>query len=87
MTNIPSSVVWFGVTAFIAIVYGLQLGHIYAVGFDAYINELIKKFDLTAKEAEKEARQTFWVYWFIVLACGIAATVLLAISVKNMFKF
>lgn len=86
MSNIPSSVVWFAVTAFIAIVYGLHLAHIYAIGFDAYINELIKKFDLTAKEAQRDARQTFWVYWFIVLVCGIAATVLLAISIKNMFK-
>lgn len=86
MTNIPSSVVWFGVTAFIAIGYGIHLAHIYSVGFDAYMDELIKKFDLTAKEAQRDARQTFWFDWFMVTLCGVLATSFLAISVLNLFK-
>lgn len=87
MTNIPAPVIWFGITAFIAIAFGLAIGHINAIGFDAYIVEQMKMHDCDRKEAHAKAIFSFWFNWVVVIISGCLATAFLAQSILTMFKF
>ena len=81
--NVPQSVIWFGISAVIAIGYGLHVGHINSVGFEKYIDELIKKHDLDRRSAQNHARFNFLFSWIVFVAFGITATVCAAISFLN----
>lgn len=86
MTNIPSSVIWFGISAAFFVSYGIHFSHIKAVGFDAYIKELIKKHDYSYRRATEEARFIYLFDVIVVFASGIAATTFLSISVHNIIN-
>ena len=87
MTNVPAPIIWFACSAILFIIYGLQAAHIQSIGFEEYVNELIKKHDFTPSQARKEAYHSFWFNWLIVIVSGVAGTAFFAQSISIMFKF
>ena len=79
--NFHAPVLLFGISAFIAIAFGLHIAHISAVGFPDFVKEVMKKHELSPCRAEREARFSFWFAWAMVIVFGICATAFLAISI------
>lgn len=84
MSQIPASVVWFAITATIAIIFGLNRGHVNAIGFDAYVNELKKKFDIETNEAISKAKFSFWFDWSVIITTGSISAACVVITLINL---
>lgn len=84
--NIPTSVIWFAIFIVLFLVYGLHVGHIHAIGFEAYVGELTRKYDLEPKEARKQARQSLIFSIVTTVGTGIGAVAAAGISIYNLIN-
>ena len=82
--NLPPSVIWFGVMAFLAITFGLHLAHLKAIGTEDYIRQLIKQHNLTIKEAEERARLQLFTDIFITIVAGALAVFFALQTIVNL---
>lgn len=86
MNELPPSIIWFAITAFLAITFGLHFSHIRTIGFTAYVDELQDKQLLPRKTAYDQASFIFWFDLFVFVVSSIAATIFLSTSVINLLN-
>lgn len=84
--SFPPSVIWFAIFSILFVIYGLHYSHIKAIGFDAYVAELMRKYDLEYKESRSKAIISFYSSLVIFVASGICATACAGISIINLLN-
>lgn len=86
MSQLPPSVIWFAITIFITISFGLHLAHIYGLGFDRYEDRIVRTHNLPRNEAHKRVRFQVIFNWVILIISAPTAAYFAVISIINLLN-